>query len=88
MAKATTHYTRGMSWQELTEFPGKAQVKMLRDERPAGPTTMTMLVSLPPGGHIDPHAHVAPVQHYILDGECESEGQVYLGVCPRIGPAR
>jgi len=29
-----TVYTPEIEWRELTEFPGKGQIKMLRDEGP------------------------------------------------------
>ena len=73
--ESRTIYTPEIEWRELTEFPGKGQIKMLRDEGPS--KAKSMLIRLHPGGQITPHAHVTSVQHYILEGEYESEGQIY-----------
>jgi anti-sigma factor ChrR (cupin superfamily) len=70
-----TVYIPEIEWRELTEFPGKGQIKMLRDEGPS--KAKSMLIRLHAGGEITPHAHVTTVQHYILEGEYESEGQIY-----------
>ena len=64
-----------MTWQELTEFPGEGQLKVLRDED--GNSARTLLVRLHAKGKIVPHVHVAAVQHYVLEGEYESEGSIY-----------
>ena len=67
------HHTEEMSWRKLREFPGTAEVKVLREEAEGG--AKAMLVRLAAGGQIAPHAHVATVQHYVLEGECESQGK-------------
>jgi hypothetical protein len=66
-------HTRDLSWQALRAFPGTAQVKLLRDEPSGG--ARTMLVRVPPGGQILPHSHMASVQHYVLEGDYETEGK-------------
>jgi hypothetical protein len=68
-------YTPDMRWAELRFFPGKGQVKMLRDEPPVG--ARTIIVQLPAGGEIVPHTHLAAVQHYVLEGKYESEGKTF-----------
>ena len=73
--EAHTVYLPEMEWRELTAFPGKGQIKMLRDEGPN--RAKSMLIRLHAGGVITPHAHITTVQHYILEGEYESEGQIY-----------
>jgi len=72
---ATTIHIAEVAWQELTGFPGKGEVKVLRDE--GGSRARTMIIRMHPGSEITPHAHQAPVQHYVLDGEYESEGSIY-----------
>jgi anti-sigma factor ChrR (cupin superfamily) len=69
-------YTPNVDWQELQEFPGTAEVKTLRDVPDGG--ARTMLVRLPPGGQIVPHSHLGVVQHYVVEGEYETQGQT----CP------
>jgi hypothetical protein len=70
-----TAYTPDIPWEELTEFPGEGEVKRLRDQGPG--KGMTIVVRLNANGRITPHSHTAAVQHYILEGEYESEGKVY-----------
>ena len=82
--EATTIYTAEIAWQELTGFPGKGEVKVLRDE--GGSNARTMLIRIHPGGEITPHAHQAPVQHYVLDGEYEAEGSIYAAGTYRLLP--
>ncbi len=70
-----TVYAPETEWKELAEFPGKGQVKVLRDE--GMNQARTLLIRLHAGGEITPHAHIATVQHYILEGEYESDGNIY-----------
>ncbi len=79
-----TIHTGGLAWEELTGFPGEGQVKLLRDE--GGSNARTMLIRIHAGGEITPHAHVAPVQHYVLDGEYESKGNSYSAGTYRLLP--
>ena len=73
--ETNTLYTPEMTWKAHTEFPGKAKVKVLRGEQPG--QARTVLIRLHAGGQITPHAHAAVVQHYVLEGEYESEGKIY-----------
>ncbi|QDV20559.1 ChrR Cupin-like domain protein [Gimesia panareensis] len=68
-------YTPDMPWEKLTEFPGEGEVKRLRDQETG--KGQTILVRLSAGGQIRPHAHTTGVQHYVLEGEYESEGKIY-----------
>jgi quercetin dioxygenase-like cupin family protein len=68
------HYPGAMVWQELREFPGKGEVTVLRDEGKG--KARTIIVRLPAGGQIIPHSHVGAVQHYVLEGECETQGKI------------
>jgi hypothetical protein len=73
LMEAIILHTPDLSWQALRSFPGTAEVKMLRDEPSGG--ARTMLVRLPPGGQIVPHSHLGAVQHYVLEGDCDTEGR-------------
>ena len=77
-------YTPEMPWEKLTEFPGEGEVKRLRDQ--GSGMGMTLIVRLPAHGHITPHAHTAAVQHYVLEGEYQSEGRVYRAGTHRLLP--
>jgi anti-sigma factor ChrR (cupin superfamily) len=67
--------TPGMAWEATTRFPGTAEVKVLRHdgERQA----RTLLIRLRPGGRVTPHSHIGTVQHYVLEGEYDAEGEIY-----------
>lgn len=79
------HHTPYMGWAELREFPGPADVKILRQETACG--AKTMLVRVPPGGQIVPHGHRGVVQHYVLDGYYEANGHLYSTGSYRMMPA-
>jgi quercetin dioxygenase-like cupin family protein len=66
-------YPGEMLWETLREFPGKGEVTVLREDGKGG--AKTIIVRLPAGGQIIPHSHVAAVQHYVLEGECETQGK-------------
>ena len=70
-----TVYTPEMAWEATTDLPGAAEAKVLRDE--GGRKARTMLVRLHAGGRATPHAHIGTVQHYVLEGEYESQGKIY-----------
>ena len=70
-----TLYTPDMTWESLSFFPGNAEVKILRSEPEGG--CRTLLVRLPPSGEISPHNHLGVVQHYVLEGEYETEGEMF-----------
>lgn len=70
--KEVVHHTAYMGWSELRDFPGPADVKVLRDDPESG--ARTMLVRIPPGGEVSPHGHRGVVQHYVLEGQYESDG--------------
>ena len=82
--EAATIHTSESAWEELTGFPGKGEVKVLRDE--GGSKSRTVLVHIHAGGEIVPHAHEAPVQHYVLEGEYECEGKIYGAGTYRLFP--
>lgn len=71
--KETIYHTQNMEWTKLSEFPGLADGKVLREEKQLG--AKTLLVRVPAGGKISPHSHRGVVQHYVLEGQYESEGQ-------------
>lgn len=73
--KDVVHHTAYMGWSELRDFPGPADVKVLRDDPESG--AKTMLVRIPPGGEVNPHGHRGVVQHYVLEGQYESQGTLF-----------
>ena len=79
-----TLYTPNMPWEVLSFMPGEAEVKILREEPEGG--TRTMLVRLQPGQQISPHNHLGVVQHYVLEGEYETEGEMFGAGSYRLFP--
>lgn len=71
--KEVLRHSGEMVWEELREFPGKGEMTVLRDEGKS--KARTIIVRLPAGGQIVPHSHVGTVQHYVLEGACETEGK-------------
>lgn len=65
-------YTPDLEPRPGPESTRNADVVVLREDAPAG--AKTMLVRLHGGGKIVPHAHAAPVQHFVLGGHCECGG--------------
>lgn len=84
MNKDIIHHTAEMKWEKLQEFPGPADVKIVREDSSLG--AKTMLVRIPAGGRITPHSHRGIVQHFVLEGEYETGGQLYKGGSYRMMP--
>jgi anti-sigma factor ChrR (cupin superfamily) len=76
--------THDLSWEELRLFPGTGEMKMLRDESQG--RGRTVLVRLPAGGKIVPHTHLGAVQHYVLEGEYETQGRSFPAGAYRLLP--
>lgn len=66
-------YTPDLEGRPGPASAANAAVVILREDTPIG--ARTMLVRLHAGGEIVPHAHGAPVQHFVLGGHCESDGR-------------
>lgn len=69
------HRTDQMEWQEASEYPSGAEIKVLRKGGPE--EGRTVLLKLPPHYKMDEHSHIALEQHYVLEGEYESQKQVF-----------
>ena len=76
--------TKTLGWEKLRTFPGEGQAKILRSEPEGG--AKSMIVKLPTGGKVLPHTHLGKVQHYILEGEYESEGKTFSAGTYRLLP--
>lgn len=55
-------------------FPGDVRVAVLRE---GGDGTTTLLARISPGGYIAARKSEGAVQHFVVSGQCESEGQVF-----------
>lgn len=62
-----------LHWDEACGYPKGTRIKVLRDENGA----KTILLKLPQEFNLESHSHVMAEQHFILEGEYESDGQIY-----------
>jgi hypothetical protein len=60
--------TSTLNWNGSTQLAGDVEEKILRSDR-------SLLVRIPPGGEMLPHSHRAAIQHFVLEGAYETEGQ-------------
>ena len=69
------YHTGEMAWQDAKSYPPGAKVKVLREGEPS--EGRTVLLKLPPNWEMQAHSHTTVEQHYILEGEYESQGKVF-----------
>lgn len=62
-----------LGWEPAEGYPVGTRIKTLRDENGA----KTILLKLPKDFHMEAHAHIYTEQHLVLEGEYESEGQIF-----------
>ena len=60
-------------WKEADGYPSGTMIKILREEEGA----KTVLLKLPEGFFMEPQTHITTEQHFVLEGEYESDGEVY-----------
>jgi anti-sigma factor ChrR (cupin superfamily) len=71
--KAFVNLYDDLNWQDAIEYPAGTKLKVLRNEE----TAKTVLLKLPAGFSMGIHSHVTAEQHFILQGEYTSEGELY-----------
>ncbi|NOZ48180.1 MAG: hypothetical protein GXO79_15605 [Chlorobi bacterium] len=62
-----------LNWEDAEGYPQGTKKKTLRDENSA----KTILLRLPPGFSMEPHSHLTTEQHFVLEGEYESKGEIF-----------
>ena len=67
--------TDEIGWQQATNYPEGAQMKVLREGD--GSHGRTILLKLPAGWQMPSHSHRSVEQHYVLEGEYKSQGRVF-----------
>lgn len=78
--------TQQMEWQPATDYPSGTKVKVLRQGgRGEG---RTVLLKLPPHFAMNAHSHTTVEQHYVLQGEYESQGRTFTAGSYQLIPAR
>lgn len=73
-----------MEWSDASGYPVGTKIKLLRDEG----NVRTFLLKLSAGFDMEAHAHIATEQHFVLNGEYESEGKKYSSGMYRLIPSR
>lgn len=61
------------NWETASGYPEGTKRKVLRDEG----TKKTILLKLPKGFNMGPHAHTVTEQHFVLEGSYFSDGENY-----------
>jgi anti-sigma factor ChrR (cupin superfamily) len=72
MKDKTTNYEE-MEWEDAVGYPTGTKIKILRHHG----EIKTFLLKLPKGAEMEAHCHTAPEQHFILEGEYQSDGKTF-----------
>jgi anti-sigma factor ChrR (cupin superfamily) len=74
-----------IDWQPAEGYPAGAMQKVLHDG--ADSTPRTILLKMQPGWMMNAHSHVHTEMHYVLEGDYESQDEVYPAGAFRLIPA-
>jgi len=83
MEEKTINYEK-IEWTQTPGYPKGRKVKVLREEQPGG--GRTFLLKLEKGFDMEGHSHNSLEQHFVIEGEYESEGKVYKAGTYRLIP--
>jgi hypothetical protein len=83
MEEITIYYQK-MKWTDAPGYPEGSKIKMLREGEPG--EGKTFLRKIRKGFKMEGHSHTTVEQHFILQGEYESEGKVYKSGTYRLIP--
>ena len=83
MEELSINYEK-MEWSNAKGYPAGTKIKLLREQG----ESQTFLLKLPAGFDMEGHSHIATEQHFVLDGEYQSEGKKYGLGSYRLIPAR
>lgn len=67
--------TTRMPWEPADGYPDGTQWKILNRDENGNPTSL--LLKLPAGFEMQDHTHVMAEQHFVVEGEYESRGNLY-----------
>ncbi len=76
--------TNEMEWEDARAYPSGAKMKVLSDGSDVAPRTI--LLKLPPDWRMESHSHIYTEQHYVLEGEYESENKTFSAGSFRVIP--
>jgi quercetin dioxygenase-like cupin family protein len=83
MEEITINYEK-MKWTEAPGYLEGTKIKILREEGPG--EGKTFLRKLKRGFRMEGHSHTTVEQHFVLEGEYESEGKIYKAGTYRLIP--
>jgi anti-sigma factor ChrR (cupin superfamily) len=75
-----------MEWEEARGYPAGTLMKVLRRDEKGEP--LTVLLKIGEGFEMEGHSHMGTEQHFVLEGEYESEGRVFGVESYRLIPKR
>ena len=75
-----------MQWEEALRYPPGTLMKVLRRDEKGQP--LTVILKIGEGFEMEAHSHVGTEQHFVLEGEYESEGRTYQEEFYRLIPER
>ena len=75
-----------MEWEEARGYSAGTLMKVLRRDEKGEP--LTVLLKIGEGFEMEAHSHMGTEQHFVLEGEYESEGRVYRVGSYRLIPTR
>jgi len=83
MEEITINYEK-MKWTDAPGYPEGSKIKILREGGPG--EGKTFLRKIRKGFKMEGHSHTTVEQHFVLEGEYESEGRVYKAGTYRLIP--
>jgi quercetin dioxygenase-like cupin family protein len=83
MQEITINYEK-MKWTDAPGYPEASKIKILREGGPG--EGKTFLRKIKRGFKMEGHSHTTVEQHFVLQGEYESEGKIYKAGTYRLIP--
>jgi hypothetical protein len=83
MEEITINYQK-MKWTDAPGYPEGSKIKMLREDGPG--EGRTFIRKIKRGFKMEGHSHTTVEQHFVLEGEYESDGKVYRAGTYRLIP--
>ena len=83
MEEITINYEK-MKWTDAPGYPEGSKIKILREGGPG--EGKTFLRKIRKGFKMEGHSHTTLEQHFVLEGEYESEGKIYKAGTYRLIP--
>ena len=83
MKELSINYEK-MEWEEAQGYPSGTLMKVLRRDEKG--EFLTVLLKLAEAFEMEGHSHIGNEQHFVLEGEYESEGRTYRSGSYRLIP--